>query len=1012
MVHIIFRNSDGPYFFVMIRKRREIVFVSDLFVFKIVCKLKKLIFTADKEKTTMKQTLFILLLMMPLFVVGQRGEWWNKQKDFGKYNQDVINYLLEESVDAYLAGKYSQAIRMGKKTIKLSNKFITKDDITPMYYANLSMFYFASGQLNKAERIGTHAVRLYGKYGEAYDPAYGICLHNLAECNYQRGNIDDALHYIAQSIKIFEHLKDLDNARDIDPDINYDYYASLQDQTFYYGDYGDFDEAIKVGENALEFFKKHFDERNVDYINLMLHVATYKLQLGVYNDAVRLLERVYSLAHNTEEAFQQYLQSILLLADCCYELGNYPAAIEYGLLMVAFEKLINGTQTNEYARYLSRLSVFYSSNNNESEAFKLQTEALEILSKQRGKKKLDNYAVALNNMSGYYYEDGDIDNAIIFGKKASKVYRKTDLVVNAEYGTLLQNLSVYYYESNQYSKCLRYAKRSLNTERRFVGDNHPQFIEALRNNALLTFLTGKHDKSIPFFSESYDKLRKYILTNFATLTYAERTNLWSKFSDFFGTSLPYVACKNPDDSLCTMAYNALLLSKGLTLNSEIEIHNLIENSNDTALQNSYRKIRADLAKLDFLCKKQPNKRKEDVYAFRNKISQNEVALVQKSKALGDYTRNLSLTFKDVQNNLSDNDLAIEFASFQTPQYHQYVALVLKKGMSSPEIVNLFRMEDFNAVYSKNYYTTSDLYNLIWKPLQPYLQGVENVYFSPTDKLHTIGIEYLPDNDGKVFSDKYNVFRLSSTRELAMPKNSNPNKKAATFGGIQYNIDSISNGNGVMYLVGTKKESDAVASLLSSAEYEVFAKSDTAATEESFKNLSGQGVKILHISTHGFYQSDGELADYLMSAAISKEDRSLDCSGLLFAGANAALDSVSRSAIPDGNDDGILTAKEISRLDFRGLDLVILSACQTGLGEITGEGVFGLQRGFKKAGAHTIIQSLWDVDDYATRLLMIQFFKSLTEGLSKREAFQTAINYVKSKNDDPKYWAAFVMVDGI
>ncbi|MCR4560557.1 MAG: CHAT domain-containing protein, partial [Bacteroidales bacterium] len=105
------------------------------------------------------------------------------------------------------------------------------------------------------------------------------------------------------------------------------------------------------------------------------------------------------------------------------------------------------------------------------------------------------------------------------------------------------------------------------------------------------------------------------------------------------------------------------------------------------------------------------------------------------------------------------------------------------------------------------------------------------------------------------------------------------------------------------------------------------------------------------------------------------------------------------------------AKEISRLDFQGLDLVVLSACQTGLGEVTGEGVFGLQRGFKKAGAQTIIMSLWEVDDYATRLLMTEFFKGLTAGKTKREAFLSALDFVKAKNSDPKYWAAFVMVDG-
>ena len=143
-----------------------------------------------------------------------------------------------------------------------------------------------------------------------------------------------------------------------------------------------------------------------------------------------------------------------------------------------------------------------------------------------------------------------------------------------------------------------------------------------------------------------------------------------------------------------------------------------------------------------------------------------------------------------------------------------------------------------------------------------------------------------------------------------------------------------------------------------------------------------------------------------------EDRSLSCSGLLFAGANSALDPLRRIEIPDGTEDGILTAKEISRLDFSGLDLVVLSACQTGLGKITSEGVFGLQRGFKKAGAQTIVMSLWEVSDEATQLLMIEFFKNLTGGQSKRAAFLNAQKIVRQKYPNPLYWAAFIMVDGM
>ncbi|MBO4771434.1 MAG: CHAT domain-containing protein, partial [Bacteroidales bacterium] len=224
------------------------------------------------------------------------------------------------------------------------------------------------------------------------------------------------------------------------------------------------------------------------------------------------------------------------------------------------------------------------------------------------------------------------------------------------------------------------------------------------------------------------------------------------------------------------------------------------------------------------------------------------------------------------------------------------------------------------------------------------------------------------------------------------------------------------GGSMVYLEGTKLESAQIAALLRTADYRVNEMSDIDATEESFKMLSGSGIKVLHIGTHGFYESEGDMENagykFFTATQQSNEDRSLSCSGLLFAGANSVLNPSRANEIPEGADDGVLTAKEISRMDFQGLDLVVLSACQTGLGEITGEGVFGLQRGFKKAGAQTIVMSLWKVADEPTQMLMVEFFKNLTTGQSKRAAFLAAQKAVRQKYPNPLYWAAFVMVDGI
>ena len=199
------------------------------------------------------------------------------------------------------------------------------------------------------------------------------------------------------------------------------------------------------------------------------------------------------------------------------------------------------------------------------------------------------------------------------------------------------------------------------------------------------------------------------------------------------------------------------------------------------------------------------------------------------------------------------------------------------------------------------------------------------------------------------------------------------------------------------------------------------------TEESFKKLDGARPKLMHIATHGFFLTEEEAEKLkfarseieLLTEGVQKggrpvEDKPMTRSGLLFSGCNHAIH---HEQIPDGEEDGILTAQEISMLDLRGLDLVVLSACQTALGDIvSGEGVFGLQRGFKKAGAKTILMSLDKVNDEATRILMVELYRNLMNGKTKYQSLKEAQKHLRQvengKYDQPEYWASFIMLDGL
>ena len=219
--------------------------------------------------------------------------------------------------------------------------------------------------------------------------------------------------------------------------------------------------------------------------------------------------------------------------------------------------------------------------------------------------------------------------------------------------------------------------------------------------------------------------------------------------------------------------------------------------------------------------------------------------------------------------------------------------------------------------------------------------------------------------------------------------------------------------GFKYLPNTLVEMRQINSILKAKENNDTI-SGAAATESSFKALSGKSIDVLHVATHGFYvpkRRKSLLSKVTKNAFNSIEDQSLSRSGLLMAGAQTTLDNPNTAG-----EDGILTAKEIARMDLGQVELVTLSACETGLGDVTGEGVFGLQRGFKKAGVKTILMSLWKVDDEATQILMSQFYKDLIAGKSKVEALREAQQFVRNtdnkKFDEPRFWAAFILLDAL
>ena len=402
---------------------------------------------------------------------------------------------------------------------------------------------------------------------------------------------------------------------------------------------------------------------------------------------------------------------------------------------------------------------------------------------------------------------------------------------------------------------------------------------------------------------------------------------------------------------------------------------------------------------------------------------------------------MSIKWRDIQKHLSDNDIAIEFVSIVDSSYYsKYFALVIDKTCDYPNLIALFKDSDFEKeIQNREKFVIDVVGDLVWKPiLRQY--APKTIFFSPDGILHRIPIEYSNVDGIGEMNDKYNMLRLSSTKEIVFNKQKDPIKKAALFGGLDYNgvsnnavigddstnlMRSINERGGFEPLYGTYEEITEIGNILKSNNIATTVFVEDSGTEESFKNLSGKNINVLHLSTHGMYVNPSDVEqkknankfDFLELISNEndpvKEDKVMTHSFLVMSGGNRLLQ---RESINGGMEDGVLTASEISHMDLQDLDLVVLSACETALGDINYSGIYGLQRGFKKAGANTILMSLDKVDDEATRILMVEFYRNLMNGKSKYQSLKDAQQYLrqvdKGKYDKPEYWASFIMLDGL
>ncbi len=833
-----------------------------------------------------------------------------------------------------------------------------------------------------------------------------------------------------------------------------DYTHALANLAGYYSRDGQYAKAIELVKQAMTLCEERDGTHTADYAQLLNNIARYHSYVGNYLEALRLGRKAVELRgelFGTENAL--YATSLSNLAGYHSRLGNFERALVLGTQAKEIRARVTGKESADYAQSLNNLSKYNYYLGNDEEAILLGTESLELRGKLLGEKHPD-YATALSNIADYYLRLGNLKQAMRCGTRAMEIRREALGEDHPDYAESVSNMASYHYAQRNFKEAVRYGLEAMLLRKRLLGEQHLSYAHSMCKLAIYYSANEQPDSADIYALDATSRYTTNVMSTFADLTAVERERFWNRVKPWFTNTLPRLATSNPTPKMVSSAFNGTLLAKGLLLNSDLEMVTLLLEGSDSATVKAYRKLQADKALLIREYERPIRLRTVNTDSLKHIITRQERRLVKRSKTYGNYTKSLVLDWQDIARNLKPHEAAIEFVSYpDTEGKMQYAAFVLTSSMPHPNLLLLTNEEEISHLDASKYYTTAQLSKIIWQPLSRYLSDAHNVYFSPAGELYNIGIESLPywEDESQLVSDYWNFYRLSSTRELALgrhPRASNPT--ALVYGGITYDtsrspVARSQKKRAAKYLPGTKKEAEDIAEGFIASGVPTHLYLGNKATETTLKQLSGQAPSVVHIATHGFYWTDkevkkGHLMEKLGFLSMYDEmvvaDQALTRSGLLFAGANQTLIG---DEVGNEEDDGVLTAKEISVLDFRNTDLVVLSACQSGLGRITGDGVFGLQRGFKKAGAHGLLMTLWKVDDVATRLLMSRFYGYLLQGIEKHQALRQAQcdirNMVETTSgkrrhaisarqkrarkapakkiyDNPHYWAAFILLDGL
>jgi tetratricopeptide (TPR) repeat protein len=921
--------------------------------------------------------------------------------------------------------EYAKAESLFKEALAIQQKVLGSEhpDVATSLN-NLAELYESMGAYAKAEPLLVEALRIHQKVLGSEHPDTATSLDNLGALFLDMGAYAKAEPLFKKALEIRQKVlgpSSLDTA------------ISLNNLAALYERLGEYAKAEPLYKQALEILGKVVGRDNPNTATALNNLALVYADMGdyakaepLYQQALEIDQRV--LGRNHPDTATDLHSLALFYAD----LGEYAKAEPLFKEALEIRQKVLGRESPLTALSLNNLGLLYHETGDYAKAEPLYEEALEIRRKVLGRGHPD-IAISLNNLASLFQQMGDYSKAEPLYNEALQIRQNVFGREHPDTAQSLSNLASLFQQTGDYSKAEPLLRDALDILQTMFGPGHPSTVKSIDNMALLELELGKIQEA----------KRLAQLANAADLkTFSEVLSFGSEDQRFAYQRLlnPYLLFAAVGESDTQLA-GAVLHYKGVVLDSIIEDRLLAETSKAEANREQVEELKSKkraLAQLMLQANASaPSEAAQRIQALEQDVEGLQDKLARQLTDIGQARRALTVTVEQVEAALPKNSILVEYVRYdhylgKSKYEWRYGAVVLSANVP-PHWVTLGNAQHIEASlhrYQRLVRMASDdemaptlheVYNEVWEPVERVLQAnVDTVIISPDGQLNFLSFATLLDPDKLFVGEKYSIRYVASGRDLLRERQPSQSKQVIVmanpkFGKDLRGSDQVASteppteGSGVLRgtekreiqdlrfdeIGGTQRESAQLLPKFERWGWPAKSLAGADVTKQALLNL--HGPYILHLATHGFFEpedlsSDPNPAEPQALGITSDLTKSrffknpMHRSGLALAGANTTIEAWKRGEAPPIEDDGILTAEDVSTLDLKGTWLVTLSACDTGSGEArAGEGVMGLRRGFVEAGAQNLLMTLWPISDEVTVQIMSDFYEAAHESGSAPEA---------------------------